>query len=188
MNTPNKLTLLRVLLVPLVMVFLLIESIPHRYLWALIVFVAASFTDFLDGNIARKRGLVTTFGKFLDPLADKMLVNAVLICFVQSGLASAAAVVIIIVREFAVTSVRLVASGSGKVIAANIWGKLKTVTQMLSIVAILLLEELNGAGLLGIGEYLPAIYATLIWLSTILTVVSGITYIWDNRQFINTTK
>ena len=120
MNTPNKLTMLRVMLVPVFLVFLMVSRIPYNFLYALAIFIAASLTDLLDGYLARKNNQVTTFGKFLDPLADKVLVLSAMICFIQLELASSVAVVIVIAREFMVTSLRLVAvSGSGKVIPAG---------------------------------------------------------------------
>ena len=119
MNLPNKLTLLRVILVPFFLLFLLVDQIPLHGLWALLIFAAASVTDALDGHIARSRGLITDFGKFLDPVADKVLVFAALIAFVELGLASSAAVVIMMAREFLVSSMRMVAASKGRVIAAR---------------------------------------------------------------------
>ena len=123
MNTPNKLTLIRVILIPFFVLFLMTDLLPASQLWALAVFAIASFTDFLDGYLARRDQLVTNFGKLMDPLADKLLVTAALICFVEIGLAPAWVVIIIISREFLVTSIRLVAAGEGKVIAADKSGK-----------------------------------------------------------------
>ena len=188
MNLPNKLTLLRVILVPFFVAFLLWEAIPGNYLLALLVFAAASVTDALDGNIARKRGLVTTFGKFLDPLADKVLVLSALICFIALDIAHPVVVIIVTAREFLVTSLRLVAAADGTVIAASIYGKVKTVVQMVSIVAILAMlavEELTGAGL---GDAVLLAGNILMWITAAVTVVSGIDYLVKNRQCINTTR
>ena len=133
MNLPNKLTLLRALLVPVFIVFALIDKIPLNYTAALIVFALASLTDALDGHIARKNNLVTTFGKFLDPLADKVLVISALAVFVDLGIISAVPFVIIIAREFMVSGLRLVAADSRVVVAAGFWGKLKTAFTMAAI-------------------------------------------------------
>ena len=122
MNLPNKLTLLRILLVPLFVAAMLIPF-PLHNLAALLVFAIASITDMFDGRIARERNLVTDFGKFADPLADKILVLAAMLCFVQNGLCDCVAVIIVLLREFAVTSIRLIAAAKGEVVAANIWGK-----------------------------------------------------------------
>lgn len=187
MNTPNKLTLLRVALVPVFICFLFWDSLPLHYLWAFAVFVIASVTDALDGHIARKHGLVTTFGKFLDPIADKILVVSALISFVELRICSCIAVIIIIAREFIVTSVRLAAADGGKVVAAGFSGKLKTAFTMLAISAILILQALNGAGILPFAA-VDVTGRILIWIAAALTVVSGIEYIVKNRQFINTTK
>ncbi|MGN1107093.1 MAG: CDP-diacylglycerol--glycerol-3-phosphate 3-phosphatidyltransferase, partial [Huintestinicola sp.] len=126
MNLPNKLTVARVVLVPFFIFFLLTDIVPLSPMWALVVFALASITDALDGHIARSRNLVTNFGKFLDPLADKVLVISALVCFVDMGLAGAVPVIIIIAREFMVSGLRLVTAGEGGVVAAGIWGKLKT--------------------------------------------------------------
>ena len=140
MNLPNKLTMLRVLLVPVFMVFAALGRIgtadynPTMHLLAGIVFAAASFTDFLDGYLARKFHLVTDFGKFMDPLADKCLTTAALIYMVVDGLCSPVVLAIVLFREFAVAGVRMIAAESGTVIAANMWGKVKTVLQMLTVI------------------------------------------------------
>ena len=131
MNLPNKLTVMRMALIPVFLVFMLVESIPHRYLIAAVIFAAASFTDYLDGHIARRDGLVTNFGKLMDPLADKLLVFSALVCFIDLEMSSALIVFIILAREFLVTSVRLIAAEQGTVIAADIWGKMKTVSQII---------------------------------------------------------
>ena len=144
MNLPNKLTVMRMALIPVFLVFMLAESIPHRYLIAAVIFAAASFTDYLDGHIARRDGLVTNFGKLMDPLADKLLVFSALVCFIDLEMSSALIVFIILAREFLVTSVRLIAAEQGTVIAADIWGKMKTVSQIIWVLVALIalwLEE-----------------------------------------------
>lgn len=189
MNTPNKLTVLRVLLVPLFLVFLLVGQIPAHYLLALIVFVVASATDSLDGHLARKNDQVTTFGKFLDPLADKILVLSAMISFIEIGLCGSLVVVIMIAREFMVTSLRLVAvSGDGTVIAAGLLGKVKTVVQMVSVVLILILCMLSEWSILPAGISVPVIAESLMWILAILSVVSGAQYIWKNRAAIGQLK
>ncbi len=191
MNTPNKLTVLRILMVPILIVFLMVKSIPNRFLFATIVFIIASFTDHLDGQIARKNGQITDFGKFLDPLADKMLVMSSFICFVELGLAGAVPVIIILMREFMVTSVRLIAMGEGKVIAANIWGKIKTVSQIIAIITILGLQSivyLFNTSLYGAFGFAELINGIVIWISVAFTLISGYIYIKDNINFIKKAK
>lgn len=195
MNLPNKLTILRIILVPFVIAATLI-NFPFHYLVAGIFFGAASLTDMFDGKIARRDGLVTDFGKFLDPLADKIMVLSVLICFVSQGICSAVPVIIIIFREFAITSIRLVASSKGQVVASNMWGKVKTVSQIAAIVLIYLMftiyyivEISNPTAVIFADE---SIYITLIlvsnilmWITTVFAVVSGVKYMIDNKQFIS---
>lgn len=176
MNTPNKLTILRILLVPVFMVCLLLEQIPFHMLFALAIFIIASVTDLIDGKLARKNNQITNFGKLMDPLADKLLVTSALICFVSMGLANVWAVVLIIAREFLVTSIRLVAAGSGKVIAANIWGKIKTNSQIVAVVAVMLFSFLN----------LPIFIGNIfVWIAAAFTVISGITYWVQNKEFLS---
>ena len=181
MNLPNKLTLLRVILVPFFLLFLLVDQIPLHGLWALLIFTAASVTDALDGHIARSRGLITDFGKFLDPVADKVLVFAALIAFVELGLASSAAVVIMMAREFLVSSMRMVAASKGRVIAAGKSGKVKTAVTMVSIVAILLLMAL-GDLVTGMTVSLLAVSNLLIWICGVITVYSGVEYLVQNKD------
>lgn len=200
MNLPNRLTIARICMVPVFLVVLLAPgSIGCRYLWALILFAAASYTDHLDGRIARKTNQVTNFGKFMDPLADKILVLSALVCFVQLGLADAWMVIVILAREFMVTGIRLVAAESGQVIAANKWGKAKTVSQVIAISAVLafqfVLELVDGGrlpafSLLGAG----GAYALgrtgnfLILISTVFAVISGAVYLIQNIRLIDATK
>ncbi len=193
MNLPNKLTVGRIFLVPVFVAAVLIEF-PCHYLAAIIIFIIASLTDMMDGKIARKKNLVTDFGKFADPLADKILVLAALLCFVQKGLCGCVPVIIVLFREFTVTSIRLIAASKGKVVAANIWGKAKTVSQMIAIIAILALQfalELSGIGVqfdasfyLSFSNVIPPISSILVWISTVFAIISGVIYIYQNRQFI----
>ncbi len=188
MNLPNKLTLLRVFLIPVFLIMLFVNKIPGNMFWALGIFAAASITDWFDGYIARKNNLITDFGKFLDPLADKVLVMSALVAFIELELAPSVAVIIILAREFMVTSLRLVANKSGgKVIAAGFAGKLKTAFTMIAIVVILLLQ-----GLLQIDVAfnfdVVLIGEILIWIATALTAISGIQYLWQYRNEIDPTK
>ena len=189
MNLPNKLTVLRIVLVPFFVAALLIDF-PLNNLAALALFGAASLTDMFDGKIARKHGLVTDFGKFADPLADKILVISALLCFVQLGLCDCVAVIIVLFREFTVTSIRLIAAAKGKVIAANIFGKIKTVTQIVAVICVLLMQIVLDLGALGVPlpDMLPAVFfwigEGLIWISTVFAVLSGVIYIKQNKQFI----
>ncbi len=186
MNLANKLTILRVLLIPVFLIFLFMPDIPYNYFFALAVFAFASITDALDGYIARKYNLITNFGKFLDPLADKVLVMAAIIAFVQLDFISSIPVIIILTREFMVTSLRLVANKEGgEVIAAAFMGKIKTAVTMVSIVAILVLAglEINLLITFPFDNFL--IYGILIWLSTILTIISGFQYLMSYKNFIN---
>lgn len=190
MNLANKLTMFRVIIVPFFVFFMSAEFVPLRFLWALILFALASITDMFDGKVARKYNMVTDFGKFLDPLADKILVAAALICFAELGWTSAWVVFVILAREFIVSGIRLVAASSEKkvVIPANIWGKLKTAVTMVAIVVILILAVLmSDFGLLA-GFPAKIVSDVLMYLSAALTVVSGVVYCYDSREFINPNK
>ena len=204
MNLPNKLTLTRILLVPVFMVFVSLTSLsgiadgsfqPTYYLIAGIVFAAASFTDFLDGHLARKWNMVTDFGKFADPLADKLLTTVAFIYMMRDGVCSPVVLCIILAREFAVSGLRMVAAGAkdGKVIAASMWGKVKTVLQMLSIIFYFFgmsIASMSATGAeQGVRQILViSISMMLCWLVAAVTAISGIKYLWDNRSFINTAK
>ena len=204
MNLPNKLTLTRILLVPVFMVFVSLTSLngiadgsfqPTYYLIAGIVFAAASFTDFLDGHLARQWNMVTDFGKFADPLADKLLTTVAFIYMMRDGVCSPVVLCIILAREFAVSGLRMVAAGAkdGKVIAANMWGKVKTVLQMLSIIFYFFgmsIASMSATGAeQGVRQILViSISMALCWLVAAVTAISGIKYLWDNRSFINTAK
>src|SRR5699024_1839415 len=175
MNLPNKLTVLRVIMVPFFVFFVLFRSGGAANKWiALALFVIASLTDMLDGKIARKYHLVTNFGKFMDPLADKLLVCSAMICLIPSGKLDAAIVIVIIAREFIISGFRLVASDAGIVIAASYWGKFKTVFQMAMI--IVLIADFGGV--------FDLIGTALIWIAVALTVISLIDYIWKNREVL----
>lgn len=192
MNLPNKLTLLRIILVPFFIATILIDF-PLHYLVSGILFGIASVTDSLDGRIARSQNLVTDFGKFADPLADKILVISALVCFLQTGLLGAYGaipVVVVLFREFAVSGIRLVAASSGKVVAANIWGKIKTVSQMVGIASIFAMQSileimsLINYSVKGLSEIFLAIGITVVWISTLFTIISGVIYIKDNSSFL----
>lgn len=182
MNLPNKLTVLRVILIPFFLASLMIDFTGHIWI-ALVFFAAASVTDWFDGKIARKNGLVTDFGKFLDPLADKCLVMAALVCFASLGWCDAAAVVIILAREFMVSGLRLVTASEGVVVAAGIWGKLKTAFTMIAIVAIMLIEAVSGHG-----NAVFAVSELLIWVSVLFTVISGGVYLKSYWNYIDPNK
>ncbi len=192
MELPNKLTLLRILLVPVFMIFASASQLPGQYLLAAAVFAIASFTDFLDGYIARKRNLVTDFGKFADPLADKLLTTTAFIYMMLDGVCHPVVIVLILTREFAVSGVRMVAAGAkeGKVIAANMFGKVKTVLQMLCIIYYYI-----AAGLVALFATSEAAHAfvvgsthVLCWLVALVTILSGVQYVWGNRSFILASK
>ena len=188
MNLPNKLTVLRVVLIPFFVASMMLTE--KFYLLGydififvgLIIFIAASVTDWFDGKIARNRGLVTTFGKFLDPLADKILVVTALICFLAKSpmWVDEVAVILILAREFMVSGVRLVVANEGVVVPAGIWGKLKTAFTMIAIVAIMLLE--------GFGIHNIWINEILIWIAAVLTVVSGVQYLSAYWKYIDSSK
>ncbi len=190
MNTPNKLTIFRIILTPIFLAALLIQF-PQHYLVATLLFVIASITDFIDGNMARKYNLITTLGKLLDPLADKVLVTAALLAFIKLGLCDVWAVMIILAREFLITSIRMVATTQGVVIPANIYGKAKTVTQMVAIISILGFSWLN-YDLKVIPEFLSQYFVifseVLIWISVIMTVISGLVYVKDTRKVVDFSK
>ena len=191
MNLPNKLTILRIIMIPFMMFFYLAEFIPLGIgkLVALALFVLASFTDMLDGKIARKHNLITNFGKFLDPIADKMLTSAVLFMIIADGTimnpVGAIVVTIIISREFMVSALRFLAASKGVVVAADMWGKVKTVVQMISLPICMILAYFNGCGFY-IVEWLVLTVEILanasLLLATVLTVISGVNYIIKNKD------
>ena len=193
MNLPNKLTLTRILLVPVFTIFVSMTCYGEPgytsawYLAAGIVFAVASFTDFLDGHLARKWNMVTDFGKFADPLADKLLTTVAFLYMMRDGICSPVVLAIILTREFAVSGLRMIAASAkdGRVIAANMWGKVKTVLQMLTIIFYYFAAALAGPADIGAVSLVAQV---LCWLVAAVTAVSGIKYLWDNRSFINTAK
>ena len=183
MNLPNKLTLFRIILTPFYLAAMLIEFRWH-YFVAAFIFIVASVTDFLDGSIARKRNLVTTFGKLCDPVADKMLTTAALLAFMHFDLCNIWIVMIVLTREFLVTSFRLVASSQGIVIPAGILGKVKTVSQMVfSSLIMFMVHFSEGSGL--DHSTISLISNILMSISALLTVVSGIKYMVDGKKVID---
>lgn len=191
MNTPNKLTVARIIATPFFMAAMLIEF-EHHFLVALILFAAASVTDLIDGKMARKHNLITDFGKFLDPLADKMLTTAAFLGFIelQIGHGITWIAFIVLLREFLITSLRLISSGKGKVIAANMWGKCKTVSQMFVIVFVLAAQYIMSVT--ETSAQLETVYSVatdiVLWVSAVLTVISGLVYVKQNKDFIDPTK
>ena len=177
MNLPNKLTMFRVILIPFFIVFLLIPITPYDKWIALAIFVIASLTDLLDGKIARKYNLVTNFGKFMDPLADKLLVCSALICLIELDKIPSWMVIIIIAREFIISGFRLVASDNGVVIAASYFGKFKTTFQMLAVC--LMIADLPA---------LHVVTQVVLWIAVILTVVSLIDYLVKNKIVMKENK
>lgn len=169
MNTPNKLTVIRFCLVPVFMIVAYIERSNTALIWSTIIFAIASFTDFLDGHIARRDNLVTDFGKFMDPLADKVLVASALLFLIQIGRVESFLVLIIITREYGISIIRAIAATNGKVIAASGGGKIKTILQMVAIIMLLLA--------------IP--FANIVFYASVLmTLYSGVQYIWQNRGLI----
>ena len=173
MNTPNKLTILRVVLIPVFMLFTLYPVVPYSNFIALGVFVLAFLTDTLDGYLARKNGQVTNFGKIMDPLADKLLVTAALVCLATAGIVSPWVAVIILAREFIVSGIRIAAAAEGNVIAASVWGKIKTVWQFVALSLALLCWEPNW------------FVSAAMWIAALLTVISGIDYIAKNAKHLS---
>ena len=180
MNLPNKLTIFRVVLIPFFVFFLLYPGFEGygNYI-ATVIFIGASLTDFADGKIARKYNLVTNFGKFMDPLADKLLVCAAMICLIETGQLASWIVIVIISREFIISGFRLVASDNGVVIAANYWGKFKTTFQMLMIIVLVLDINHPVFDLLGV---------VLTYIALLLTIISLVDYGWKNKDVLKEQK
>ena len=175
MNLPNKLTIARVIMIPFFVLFLLTGMGGAASKWiALAIFIIASLTDLLDGHIARKYNLVTNFGKFMDPLADKLLVCAAMICLVEMGRLPAWIVIVIISREFIISGFRLIASDNGRVIAASYWGKFKTTFQMLMIC--LMIADI---------AQIAVVTAAVMWIALVLTVVSLVDYLVKNKDVLS---
>ncbi len=177
MNLPNKLTMFRVVLIPFFIVFLLVPTIPAGKWIALAIFIVASLTDLLDGRIARKYNLVTNFGKFMDPLADKLLVCSALICLIELQRIPSWMVVLIIAREFTISGFRLIAADNGVVIAASYFGKFKTTFQMIAVC--LLIADI---------EALQSVTLIILWIAVILTVVSLVDYLVKNKDVMREEK
>ncbi len=196
MNLPNKLTVARIVLAPLFLLFA-VWDFPFHYAVALVVFIAAALTDMFDGKIARAQGLITNLGKFLDPLADKMLTTAAFLVFMVTGQMNVWALMIVLTREFMVTSVRLLAAKDGTVIAASFWGKLKTVAQFIAIIYTLTALEFAmwQGGLLAAFSLPAPVYSVplvvgevFLWISVVLTALSGAEYVYANRHFFKGEK
>lgn len=175
MNLPNKLTILRVIMIPFFVVCLLMDKGTATEIAALVLFAAASFTDYLDGHIARKNNIVTNFGKFMDPLADKLLVCSALICLVELNRIAAWVVIIIIAREFIISGFRLIASDNGVVIAASYWGKFKTVSHMALIMLLIIQPE---------GTVFYWLEQIILWIAIALTVISLLDYVIKNKHVL----
>lgn len=193
MNLANKLTMIRIFLVPVFLIFITVKDIPYGSIIATVIFIIASLTDQLDGHIARSRNQITNFGKFMDPLADKLLVTAALVSLVELKLVAGWAVVVILAREFAVSGLRTLAASDGIVIAASWWGKIKTVTQMIAILLLLLKVNINTSAnaisfvnnnsfLSGFFTYVPE---TIMFIAVLITIISGIDYFVKNRHVIS---
>lgn len=179
MNLPNKLSMLRICMIPFFVAFALMEA-QWAQLVALAIFCVASLTDMLDGKIARKYNLVTNFGKFIDPIADKLLVMSALVVLTGQGRMPSWVCIIMLAREFAISGLRLVAADGGKVIAAGLLGKVKTVTQMAAVILLLLLTPVTGEGLLG--ETGQIVASSAMYLAAAMTLWSGVDYIVKNAD------
>lgn len=195
MNLPNKLTMLRIILVPIFLVFISIKAIPYGKPIAIAIFIIASITDKLDGYIARSRNQITRFGKFMDPLADKLLVTAALISLVEYHIVPAWAAMIIVAREFAVTGLRAVAAAEGIVIAASNWGKAKTVTQIIAIIMALINLNYNHISLGVIKKFINYPHKFLnistdiaMAAAVIITIISGVDYFAKNKDVMRPDK
>ena len=185
MNTPNKITVFRIILVPVFLLFYTV-GIPYKYFISLAVFAVASLTDAVDGHLARKYNQITDFGKFLDPVADKMLVTAGLLAFMSDELCNVWIVMVILIREFLISSFRMIAAAQGVVISASIFGKIKTVVQMVSFFAILLLLAVDSVNELNVNIVL--ISNILLGISAVIGVFSAVVYFKDGLKKIDFTK
>lgn len=187
LNVPNRLTVARIIITPVFLAVFLWKTLPYRFLIACIIFVVGSITDAVDGHLARKNNEVTNFGKLLDPVADKILTTAALIGFMSEGLCSPWVLFIILIREFTITSIRSIAASDGVVIPANYWGKVKTASQMVFTILIMLLCQFDF-----IAEKTPftveGISSFLLWITAALTVISGAVYIKDSIKVIDFSK
>jgi CDP-diacylglycerol--glycerol-3-phosphate 3-phosphatidyltransferase len=179
MNLPNKLTVARVVLIPFFVAFLLLSPTNVTFKWvALVIFIVASLTDMLDGKIARKYNLITDFGKFMDPLADKLLVCSAMICLIELGKIPSWIVVIIIAREFVISGFRLIAADNGRVIAASYWGKFKTTFQM--IMVILMIADLGN-----VLPWMNILTQIIMWVALALTIISLVDYLVKNKDVMS---
>ena len=194
LNVPNLLTIARIFITPVFLGVILMDTLPHRFLIACIVFSIGSITDAIDGHLARKNNQITNFGKFLDPIADKILTTSALLAFMSMGLCNIWIVMLVLTREFAIASVRMIAAAGGVVIPANIWGKIKTVSQMTFTILIMLLGEAyyivetSYAELFARLPDLSLVSNGLLWITAILTVISGVIYLNDSKKIIDFTK
>lgn len=188
LNLPNKLTIFRMIITPFFLAVIISESIPHHFIYGAVLFGIGSLTDFIDGRIARKNNQITVFGKLADPVADKMLTTAALLAFMSFGLCNIWIVMIVLIREFAITSFRLAASAQGVVIPANIYGKLKTISQMVFTIIIMILGELVYIEALPDTFNLPLVSNALLWITAVLAVISGVVYIKQSVKLIDFSK
>ena len=194
LNVPNLLTIARIIITPIFLAVILMDTLPHKFLIACVIFSIASITDAIDGHLARKNNQITNFGKFLDPIADKILTTAALLAFMSMGLCNIWIVMLILTREFAIASVRMIAAAGGVVIPANVWGKIKTMSQMVFTILIMLLGEVweilanTNEVLFNKLPDLSLVSNGLLWITAILTVVSGWIYLNDSKKIIDFTK
>lgn len=194
LNVPNILTIARIFITPIFLAVILMDTLPHRFLIACVIFSIASITDAIDGHLARKNNQITNFGKFLDPIADKILTTSALLAFMSMGLCNIWIIMLVLTREFAIASVRMIAAAGGVVIPANIWGKIKTVSQMVFTILIMLLGEAyyivetSYAELFARLPDLSLVSNGLLWITAILTVISGVIYLNDSKKIIDFTK
>ena len=196
MNLANKLTLIRIFLVPVFLLFIATKDIPYGSFIATFIFILASITDKLDGYIARSRNQITNFGKFMDPLADKLLVTAALISLVELQVVPGWAAVVIIAREFAVSGLRSIAASQGRVIAASWWGKIKTVIQIIAIILLLLKVNIHDAKLLKIfvidnhylKEFFRIVPTIMLMVAVVITLISGYDYFKKNKDAVDMDK
>jgi CDP-diacylglycerol--glycerol-3-phosphate 3-phosphatidyltransferase len=196
MNLANKLTLIRIFLVPIFLIFIAEKGIPYGSFIATFIFILASLTDKLDGYIARSRNQITNFGKFMDPLADKLLVTAALISLVELHVVPSWAAVVIIAREFAVSGLRSIAAAQGRVIAASWWGKIKTVIQIIAIILLLLKVNIHDARLLKIftidnhyvKEFFAIVPMVMLMIAVVVTLLSGYDYFKKNKEAVSYDK
>lgn len=196
MNLANKLTLIRIFIIPVFLIFLVVRGIPYGTLIATGLFVIAALTDKLDGYIARSRNQITRFGKFMDPLADKLLVTAALISLVEYQIIPSWAAMVIIAREFAVSGLRTIAAAEGIVIAASWWGKIKTVVQIIAIIVALIEVNLSAqeeiVSLIGNSSNITAFFSHMtnitLYLAVIITIISGYDYFAKNKEAIKIDK